>query len=79
MSHAGFYSPVYYVKRHYHNYERNKIITTVNGERFAGLNFRGFQEHRESFPVNIYKLRIMALFKCCKRKAPRKFFREKLH
>ena len=30
---------------------------TVNGERFTGLNFRGFhgfQEHRESFPVNVY-------------------------
>ena len=30
---------------------------TVNGERFAGLNFhvfRGFQDHRESFPVTIY-------------------------
>ena len=26
---------------------------TVNGERFAGLNFRGFHEHCESFPVNI--------------------------
>ena len=29
---------------------------TVNGERFAGLNFHvfcGFQEHRESFPVNL--------------------------
>ena len=28
---------------------------TVNGERFAGLNFRGFrgfQEHHESFSVN---------------------------
>ena len=54
---------------------------TVNGERFTGLNvcvFHGFQEHCESFPVNIYlriiyKLRIMALLKCCKRMAPRKF------
>ena len=30
---------------------------TINGERFAGLNFRvfhGFQEHRESFTVNIH-------------------------
>ena len=30
---------------------------TVNGERFPGPNFhvfRGFQEHHESFPVNIY-------------------------
>ena len=25
----------------------------------------------------LYKLRIMALFKCCKLKVPRKFFREK--
>ena len=32
---------------------------TVNGERFAGLSirgFRGFQEYREYFPVNIYAL-----------------------
>ena len=51
----------------------NKYVYTVNRERFAGLNFcvfRGFQEHCESFPVNIYlrtlyKLRIMALFNCC--------------
>jgi len=28
-------------------------IHTVNGERFAGLNFRGFEEERESFSVNI--------------------------
>ena len=26
---------------------------TVNGERFAGPNFRGFEEDRESFSVNI--------------------------
>jgi len=25
----------------------------VNGERFAGLNFRGFESDRESFSVNI--------------------------
>ena len=58
------------------------VETTVNGERFTGLNFRvfcGFQEHRESFPMNIYKLCIMALLKYCKHKAPRKFSREKLH
>ena len=45
------------------------LVSTVNGERFAGLNFRifhGFQEHRESFPVNVYKLCIMALLKYCK-------------
>ena len=29
------------------------IYTYCKGERFAGLNFRGFQEYRESFPVNI--------------------------
>ena len=32
------------------------IVNTVNGERFAGLNFhgfRGFQEYHESFSVNI--------------------------
>ena len=50
----------------------NKQIT-VNWERFTGLNFRGFrgfQEYRESFPINIHKLRIMVLFKCFKHKAP---------
>ena len=26
---------------------------TVNGERFTGLNFYGFQEYRECFPVKI--------------------------
>ena len=39
-----------YVHMYIHNYN------TVKGERFAGLNFRvfhGFQEHCESFPVNI--------------------------
>ena len=49
---------------------------TVNGERFAGLNFRGFEEYRKNFSVNIRKLRIMALFKCFKRKVQRKFSRE---
>ena len=34
--------------------------------RLVGLNFHGFQEYRESFTVNIYKLCIMALFKCFK-------------
>ena len=32
-------------------------LFTVNWERFTGLNFRvfyGFQEHRESFAVNIH-------------------------
>ena len=29
------------------------IQTTVNRERFAGLNSYGFQEYRESFSVNI--------------------------
>ena len=46
-----------------------KVVYTVNGERFTGLNFHvfhGFQEHRESFPVNIYKLCVMALVKYCK-------------
>ena len=31
-------------------------ICTINGEGFVGLNFhsfRGFQEHRESFSMNI--------------------------
>ena len=35
---------------------------TVNGERFTGINFCDFQEHRESFPVNIHFIHIMALF-----------------
>ena len=58
------------------------VNITVNGERFAGLNFRVFQEHRESFPVNIYLYYtnfIMALFKCCKHKASQKFSLEKVH
>ena len=29
------------------------LFNTVNRERFAGLNFRGFQEYRKSFSVNI--------------------------
>jgi len=29
------------------------LVNTVNGERFAGLNFRGFEEDHESFSVNI--------------------------
>ena len=32
------------------------VSTTVNGGRFAGLNFcvfHGFQEYRESFSVNV--------------------------
>ena len=57
-------------------------LNSVNGERFAGLNFRifcGFQEHRESFPVNIIQALYNGIvFKCCKRKAPQKFSREKL-
>ena len=56
-------------------------IYTINGERFARLNFyifRGFQEHHKSFPVNIYKLRIMTRY-CCKHKTPQKFSREKLY
>ena len=63
-------------------YYEHFIPLNVNGERFAGLNFRvfrGFQEHRKSFPVNLYISFIMALFKCCKHKAPQKFSCEKLH
>ena len=50
-----------------------KVRFTVNGERFAELNFcifHSFQQH---------KLCIMALFKCFKHKAPQKFSHEKLH
>ena len=39
----------------------------ANGERFAGLNFSilcSFKEYCKSFSMNIYKLCIMALFKC---------------
>ena len=35
----------------------NEDMNTENEERFAGLNccvFRGFQEHCEGFPVNLY-------------------------
>ena len=56
-------------------------IYTINRERFAGLNFyvfRGFQEHRKSFPVNIYKLCIMTRY-YCKHKTPQKFSCEKLY
>jgi len=28
-------------------------IDTVNGERFVGLNFHGFEEDHESFSMNI--------------------------
>ena len=37
--------------------ERFKCYNTINRERFTGLNFhvfRSFQEHHESFPMNIY-------------------------
>ena len=55
-----------------------KHVYTINGERFAGLNFpvfRCFQEYHESFSMNIYlailyKHLIMAL--CFKHKAPQK-------
>ena len=57
----------------------HRLVYTVNGERFTGLNFRGFQEHRESFPVNLYLYYYNGLVKCYKLKAPRKFSREKLH
>ena len=30
-----------------------EIRNTVNGERFAGLNFHSFQEYHKSFSVNI--------------------------
>ena len=30
-----------------------KLLHTINGERFAGPNFHGFEEDRESFSVNI--------------------------
>ena len=31
----------------------DRQLITINGERFAELNFCGFQEHRECFPVKI--------------------------
>ena len=37
-------------------YIATQLQYTVNRERFAGLNFcvfHGFQEHHESFPMNI--------------------------
>ena len=53
---------------------------TINGEIFAGLNFRGSQEYCESFSMNIFcKLLIMALFECFKRKVLQKFSRGKLY
>ena len=50
-------------------YTRFILSHTVNGERFAGLNFRifhGFQEHCKHFPMNfhfiIQTLYILPLF-----------------
>ena len=48
-------------------------------ERFAGLDFCGFQEYHESFFMNIYyiyKLHLMALFNYFKCKALQKFSHE---
>jgi len=54
-------------------------MTTVNGERFAGLNFRGFrdfEEDRESFFMNIlHELQLTTFLT----NEPRKYFREILH
>ena len=36
-----------------HLLHKSVIQYTANGERFAGPNFRGFEENRESFSVNI--------------------------
>ena len=56
-------------------------VATINRGRFTGLNFHGFQEYRKSFSMNLYlylyKLHIMALFKCFKCKAPQKFSHKK--
>ena len=41
-------------KQHLRAMKYSKTANTVNVERFAGLNFRDFQENRESFFVNIY-------------------------
>ena len=59
-----------------------KLVYATNGERFAGLNFHifhSFQEHCESFPVNILFILYMVFFKCRKCNKPQKYFREKLH
>ena len=48
---------------------------TVNGERFAGLNFRDFLAYREIFPVN-FQLQVSN--KHWWANAPQKYFREKL-
>ena len=60
--------------------EAREVLNTVNGERFAGLNFRvflGFHEYCESFSVNIYIITsfvyTMALFKYFKRKESQVF------
>ena len=52
-----------------------QLRCTVNGKRFAGLNFcvfGSFQEYHKSFSYLyiLYKLRMMALLKCFKCKAP---------
>ena len=36
-------------------------IHTVNMERFPGTNFHGFEEYRETFFMNKYKLCIIVL------------------
>ena len=46
---------------HYHKELQYSIVEeghyvryciTINVERFAGLNFRGYQEYHKSFPLN---------------------------
>ena len=44
------------------------------------LHFSWFSRALQKFSrESLYKFRMMALFKCCKRKALQKFSREKLH
>ena len=38
-------------------------LNSVNTERFAGLNFCGFEVYRESVSVNVYELHVTVLFK----------------
>ena len=53
---------------------------TINREIFAKISC-GFQEYHKFFLwiFILYKLCMIVFFKCCKRKAPRKFSHEKLY
>ena len=62
----------------YRIFGSHESLDTVNEERFAGLNFHVFLVFKSTvivFPriVILYKLCMMVLFKCFKRKIPQHF------